>query len=158
MLPLVLEAIINSVTGFQIKWYRNGEAKALAEKPILSVPACAADMHTSIGRRAIAQFSEAVKQKHARFFEAVPDVGSHAKLLGMAMFHAEGSRLDRWLENEAIAQYRERIEEAELQALGLPNRTAQRQLYQVLKTECRLLWRIRKSHLLSAFGKGRGNK
>ncbi len=158
MLPLVLEAVSDGAADLQIKQFRNGKSKVLAEKHILGVPACAADMHTSIGRQAITQLSEVVKQKHPRFFEASPDVISHSKLFGMAIFHFEGSKLNCWLECGTLAKYRERVERAELQTLGLSDPASRQQLYQIVETECQLLWQIRKAHLLSAFGKGRETK
>lgn len=145
MLPLVLEV---GAAELQIKHIQNCESQVLAERLILGLPACAVDMHTSIGKRVITEFSRAVKQKHPRLFQAVPSV---PKLLGMAIFHIEGSKLDRWPENETLAQYRERVERAKLQALGL-HPASHAKLYRMLEAESELLWQIRKSHQLSAFG------
>jgi hypothetical protein len=73
----------------------------------------------------------------------------------MAIFHVEGSRLDCWLENKTIAQYRERIEQAELPAMGMRDPASRQQLYRILEAEHRLLLKIRQSHLRAAFGKSR---
>jgi len=155
MLPLVLEAVSDGAADLQIKHFCKSKSKVLAENPILGVPACAADMHTSIGRRAIAQYSEAVKQKHPRFFEAIQDGISHSKLFELAIFHLEGSKLNRWLECGTLAGYREQVERAELKTLGLSDPASHQQLYQILETECQLLWQIRKAHLSSAFYAGK---
>ena len=153
MLPLVVEAATDGVD-LQNMQTKGGE-QVFSEKPILGVPACSADMYTRVGIGVIGEFSRAIRQKHLRFFENIPDARTHSKLVGMAIFHVEGSRLDRWLENKALADYRERIEQAELHALGLPNPASRHELYWILEAERRLLWQIRHSHLHAAFGKGR---
>jgi hypothetical protein len=155
MLPLVVEAVADA-TDLQTKHITEGEPKALAEKPILGLPAYSADMYTRVGKSAIAEFSGAIRQKHPRFFETIPDARTHSKLVGMAIFHAEGSKLDRWLENKILAQYRERVEHAELHVRGLPDPESREQLYRLLETECRLLWQIRRTHLRAAYGTDRG--
>jgi hypothetical protein len=127
MLPLVVEAVADA-TDLQTKHITEGEPKALAEKPILGLPAYSADMYTRVGKSAIAEFSGAIRQKHPRFFETIPDARTHSKLVGMAIFHAEGSKLDRWLENKILAQYRERVEHAELHVRGLPDPESREQL------------------------------
>ena len=112
-------------------------------------------MYTRVGKSAIAEFSAAIKQKHSRFFESILDARSNARLVGMAIFHFEGSKLDRWMENKVITEYRERIEQTELRALGLPDPAACHKLYRILETECELLLHIRQSHLRAAYGKER---
>ena len=153
MLPLVFEAVMSGA-GFQIGQTKGGE-RVFAEKPILGVPACAADMYTRVGKGVIAEFSKALRQKHPRFFESIPNARTHSKLVEMAIFHVEGSKLDRWLENKTLAEYRERIEQAELQALGLPDPASRPKLYRILESESELLRQIRQSHLRAAYGKGR---
>jgi hypothetical protein len=150
MLPLVLEAATNG-GDLQIKESEGGE-QVFAEKPILGVPACSVDMYTRVGKAAFADFTKVIRQKHPRFFESISDARSHSKLVGMAIFHVEGSKLDRWLENKALAEYRERVEQAELHALGLPDRASRQPLYRILETERRLLWKIRQFHLRAMFG------
>ena len=152
MLPLAWEAIAEGVAGLEVKRLPDDDSKALAEKQILGVPACAADMYTRVGRQAIMWFSEVVKREYRGFFEAFPEIINHSNLLGMAIFHFEGSRLGRWLENETIAKYREHVERAELQGLGVPDSESHQELYQILETERQLLWQIRKAHLYVAFG------
>jgi hypothetical protein len=153
MLPLAVEAATNGAD-LQIRQTNGGE-QVFAERPILGVPACSADMHTRAGKDVIAEFSRVIKHKHPRFFESIPDARTHSKLMGMAIFHFEGSKLDRWLENKTLAEYRERIERAELHALGLPDPVSHHKLYRILEVECELLWQIRQSHLRAMFGKGR---
>jgi hypothetical protein len=154
MLPLVMEAVADA-TDLQTKEIDEGEGKALAEKPILGVPACSADMYTRVGKAAIFEFSRVVREKHPQCFESIPDVRTLSRLVGMAIFHVEGSRLDCWLENKTIAQYRERIEQAELPAMGMRDPASRQQLYRILEAEHRLLLKIRQSHLRAAFGKSR---
>jgi hypothetical protein len=73
-------------------------------------------------------------------------------MVGMAIFHAEGSKLDRWLTNAAVVACREGIERVELHALGLSNVELHRPLYRILEAERRLLWQVRQSHLRASFG------
>jgi len=156
MLPLVVEAATNGAD-FQIRQTKGSE-QVYAEKPFLGVPACSADMYTRVGKGVIAEFSKAIRQKHPRFFESFPDARSLSQLVGMAIFHVEGSKLDRWLENKTLAEYRERIEQAELYTLGLPDPESRHKLYRILEGECELLWQIRQSNLRATFGKGRRGK
>lgn len=157
MLPLVLEATDNA-TDIQIMEIAVGDARTFAEKPLFGVPSCSADQYTRVGKAAIAEFTRTIKQKHPQFFDSTPDARGHSRLLGMAIFHFEGSKLDRWIENRALAQYREQIERAELQALGLPDPETHEQLYRILETESRLLWKIRKSYLSTAYGTGQESR
>ena len=151
MLPLALEAALNGTEALHVmQWKANG-AQVYSVKSIVGVPAYSADQYTALGRQAIAEFSKAMKDKYSALFEGVP---SASKLLGMAIFHAEGSKLDRWVENPMIADYRRRIEQIELQVLGLAPELHQ-QLYAVLETESRLLWQIRHDRLTSAFRGGK---
>ncbi len=145
MLPLVLEAA-------QSDELRIEQASLFEGKPILGLPQYAADMHTRAGKGAIAQFAMMLRTRHPRFFEAIPDTRTLPKLVGMAIFHAEGSKLDRWLENKTLASYREQIERVELQVLGLTEPELHRTLYRILDEERPLLRRIRQSHLQAAFG------
>jgi len=154
MLPLVMEAMENA-TDLQTKEVDAGEPKAFVEKLIVGVPACSVDMYTRIGKSVIAEFSSALRQRHPRFFENIPDARTHSKLVGMAIFHVEGSKLDRWLENKTVAEYRDRIEQAELHALGLPDPASRRKLYRILETERDLLWQVRQAHLQAVFGTDR---
>jgi hypothetical protein len=154
MLPLVVEAVADA-TDLQTKQIDEGEPKALAEKPILGLPACSADMYTRVGKAAIADFTRAIKQKCPRLFENIRDARTYSKLMGMVIFHFEGSKLDRWLENSALADYRERVEQAELQTLGVLDPALRQRLYRLLELEHRLLWQIRRSHLRKAFGDSR---
>ena len=153
MLPLVLEAVADG-TELRIKYseVRQGLSR---ERPILGLPAFSVDMYTRVGKKAIAEFSRTILERHPHLFAAVPDVRQHAKIMEMAIFHAEGSKLDRWLENKTLAEYRERIEQAELRALGLPDPASRLQLYRILEAEGQLLWQIRQSHLRAALGKDR---
>ncbi len=152
MLPLVLEATTKR------NELRIEKSKLQTEKLILGLPAYAADQYTRCGRSAIAEFSSMLRLRHPHFFEAIPDARNHAKLVGMAIFHAEGSKLDRWVENQTLAAYREQIEQFELQALGWPESAPRHQVYELLETERRLLWKIRQSHLQDAFGKRGGGE
>ncbi len=145
MLPLVLEAAQSD--GLRIE-----QASLYEGKPILGLPQYAADMHTRAGKAAIAQFAMMLRTRHPRFFEAIPDARTLPKLIGMAIFHAEGSKLDRWLENKTLGGYREQIERVELQALGLTDPELHGRLYRMLDEERPLLRRIRQSHLQAAFG------
>lgn len=149
MVPLVLEAIARSQPP------RIMQHELLAEESIFGLPACAADMYTRVGKHVTAEFAKAIRDKHPRFFEGVPDARAHAKLLGMALFHAEGSKLDRWVESGTLTEYREAIEEAELRGLGWPKSEPRHRVYQMLDAERRLLWQIRRSHMRAAFGKCR---
>jgi hypothetical protein len=154
MLPLVVEAVADT-TDFQIRQIDAGEPKAFAERLVVGVPACTADQYTRTGKAVIGEFTKAIKDKHPRFFENAPDARSHAKLVGMAIFHFEGSKLDRWIETKATAEYRQQIERIELQSLGLPDSESQVELYRILEVESELLWQIRQSHLRAAYGRGR---
>jgi hypothetical protein len=153
MLPLVMEAVAG--TDPHTELLDAGEAKAFAEKVVVGVPACAADQYTRVGKGAIAEFTKAIRDKHLRFFENVLDARSHSKLVSMAIFHVEGSKLDQWLETKATAEYRQRIERIELQTLGLPDPELHIELYRILEVEFELLWQIRQSHLRAAYGRGR---
>ena len=153
MLPLAMEAVAD--TDLHTELMDAGDAKAFAEKVVVGVPACAADQYTRVGKGAIAEFTKAIRDKHPRFFENAPDGRSHSKLVSMAIFHFEGSKLDQWLETKATAEYRQRIECIELQALGLPDPESHVELYRILEVESELLWRIRQSHLRAAYGRGR---
>jgi len=155
MLPLALEAVASDPAGVQIKHFENRSGNAGAENSILGVPAFAADMYTSIGKRAIREFAKQVKEKHATLFSEMRAPASLSKLVGMAIFHVEGSKLDRWLENERVSEYRERVERTELKVLGLAPELHQK-LYDVLNAESELLWTIRRSQLRAAFGTNQG--
>jgi hypothetical protein len=109
------------------------------------------DMHTALGKRAIKDFAKAIRQKQARLFDTVP---SESQLVGMALFHVEGSKLDRWLECEELAKYHGQIERTELQALGVSDPASHHELYAIVGAEFELLWQFREAHLLSAFRSG----
>ena len=153
MLPLVMEAVVGA-TDLHIGQMDAGEATVFAEKPVMGLPACTADQYTRVGKAAIAEFAKAIREKHPSFFDNAPDTRNHSKLIAMAIFHFEGSKLDRWLECKAVAECRERIELVELRDLGLADPEARQQLYRILETEGELLWKIRKAHFRAAFGKG----
>ena len=144
MLPLVWEGVHQSAD-LHIE-----ESKLPTQKSILGLPPYAADMYTRIGRKAIAEYATAIADRYPDYFQNVRGLG-RAKLVQMALFHTEGSKLDRRIENTTLADYREQIEEIELRSLGLPDRLSQRALYEVLETERHLLWSVRRSHMIAAF-------
>ena len=151
MLPLALEAVTSDPAGVEIKHLENQSGNVEAEKLILGLPAFAADQYTSIGKRAISEFAKQVNEIHVTLFSEMRAPASLSKLVGMAIFHVEGSKLDRWLENATMANYRNQIEHAELQVLGMHDPAFRKKLYDLLDDERELLWRIRQSHLLAAF-------
>jgi len=145
MLPLVLEAARTSEL-----LTKAGELKRT--KAVLGLPAYAADIYTRVGRSAIAEFSKLIKERHPRFFGDISGVRNLPRLIGMAIFHVEGCKLDRWVENSALADYRDQIEAKELQTLGWPKLESRRRLYQILESERELLWEVRRAHMHAAFG------
>jgi hypothetical protein len=150
MLPLVWEAV-------QSADLRIGHADLRVERPILGLPPYAADMYTRSGKGAIAEFSKVLRERYARFFKVLPETRILPKLIGMAIFHAEGSKLDRWLEHKTLTGFREQIERIELQALGLPDPDSHRTLYRMLDEERPLLRHLRLSHVQAAIAESARN-
>jgi hypothetical protein len=150
MLPLVFEAAQTGEMRVQV-------SKLTRPRYILGLPAYAVDMYTRVGRHAIAEFSQVIRQEHSRVLERVGDARRLARLVGMAIFHLEGSKLDRRIENKTLTVYREQIEKVELQTLGWPEPESPEPLYDVLRIEDQLLWKIRRTHMLAAFDGNRSD-
>ena len=149
-LPLVLEAITIKAPVHVANW--DSAEQTYSERLIHGLPAFAADQYTQVGKASISEFTGLVRETHAQFFGNLPDNRNHPKLICMALFHHEGSRLDRWLENDVLAAYREQIEQAEVAALGWPASSPRQPLYELLDSESRLLWRIRRKRMLGTSG------
>jgi hypothetical protein len=138
MLPLVMEALLQDEKRIHVK-----ESLDVDPDPeILGLPGYAFDMHTAIGRQAIGRFAKFLSEKYWQWFGAFK-ASQFSTIVGMALFHVEGSRLDRALNAPALHEYRERIEAVELDHRGFPGHEARQLLYRILGLEASALWELR---------------
>ncbi len=128
-----------------------------SDRLIRGIPAYSLDMYTRSGKAAIADFTGAIREKHPLFLERLPNERNHSKLVANAIFHHEGAWLDRRLENDVLAGLSEQSDKADLVDLGWPESAPRQPIYQLLNDENRLLWKIRRAHMESAFGAAEGD-
>lgn len=118
---------------------------------IARIPTCALDQYTRLGR---AVFSSLATQSDPirALMDEIPGRVERSKLIGMAVFHVDGSQLDRSRRSEVITNLRTEVERAELASLGLPPSESWRQrLYETLEAEAVMLEDLRTAALLRAF-------
>ncbi|MDP3294827.1 MAG: hypothetical protein Q8M37_08815 [Nevskia sp.] len=114
------------------------ETTRLLDGPIL----CAAgDQHTRFGQTATKLWLQEAPEL-LRFLTQRGLSDSANKLIGMAVFHIEGSLLDRRLTNDCLELLREETERAEMTALGLSSEDAA-QLYDLMRRNLSILNEIR---------------
>jgi len=150
MLPLVFEKIRGD-TAFLRSEGLQSPALDRAGAALDGFPLMAADQYTRVGRevfrRLMAQ-SSALRDALARWAPRADAV----KLIGMALFHTEGSRLDRWITTDWLEELRERTEEAELLQLRLLDRSGRKPLYELLECHAGEISTLRREVLSSVTG------
>lgn len=135
MLPIVLELAEQQPTS--IETWKDDDP----EPYILNLPPFAYDMHTSIGKKAIAQYAGLLYRKYDCFRKVRRQRLGEA--VGMGLFHVEGSKLDHFLTGCALHELKRRTEEAELDAQGVVGASAQAKLYGLLSQHSPQLWEAR---------------
>jgi len=135
MLPLVVELVgkDSPAIGF---WH-----DVDPEPYIVNLPPYAYDMHTAIGRKAIARYAAQLARRYDCLRSVrrtrIPDA------VGIGLFHSEGSKLDRYVSTPALDALRIRTEEAELNTRGVQGEEAQEKFYRVLIQHSAHLWNAR---------------
>ncbi len=115
-----------------------------ARKKIKGVPACAFDMFSEVGRAAIAQFmTDAPRVKE--FITAKAQTRSPARLLAMALFHTESSRLHRYLASDSMTQLTQTVEAEEMREHGMVDPDDRHSLYALLEGQANVLYQARRT-------------
>ncbi len=110
MLPLVHQLISSSPTLAE-------KSTSIATPLICGIPAATFDTYTQQGKQGMAYFAKACPPVR-QFFERHPKLKPVA-VLGMLLFHIEGSLLDRHLDFVGRTQILEEIEAAEMASVGI---------------------------------------
>jgi len=132
ILPLLLESIQREGEGMTVKELMPSKIHSMSMTNLRGVPAMALDQHCRAGKAAIAEFIREAKDV-GRFVAEYAPKASATPLVGMALFHIEGSKLDRWVTTAEWETLREDVETAELMALGLKENGAREGLYELLR-------------------------
>lgn len=136
-------------------WLGEGAEPPLSGKTpsvqlIAGVPTCALDQYTRLGRSVFSSLASQSGPIRALMGEISGRV-ERAKLIGMAVFHVDGSLLDKSRQSDVITNLRAEVELAELTSLGLPPSESWRQrLYGTLEAEAVMLEDLRAAALLRA--------
>jgi len=137
-------------------WLGDGAEPPLSGKTpsvqlIAGVPTCALDQYTRLGRSVFSSLASQSGPIRALMGEISGRV-ERAKLIGMAVFHVDGSLLDKSRQSDVITNLRAEVELAELASFGLPPSEPWRQrLYGTLEAEAVMLEDLRTAALLRAF-------
>lgn len=138
MLPIVYE-LIATETRIPIT---TGTEFPHAREQIHGVPACAFDMFSEVGRNAIAQFmNDAGPVK--KFIAEKANTRSPLRLLNMALFHAETSKLNRFIAADSFIQLTLTTEQEEMREHGLIDPDDRHRLYALLADHSPVLHKAR---------------
>lgn len=122
-----------------------------ARKNLKGVPACAFDMFSEVGRAAIAQFmNEAPRVKE--FITEKANTRSPNRLLNMALFHTETSRLHRYLASDSLTQLTQTVEGEEMREHGMIEPDDRHSLYTLLESHAHVLYQARRTTASRMFG------
>lgn len=122
-----------------------------ARKKIKGVPACAFDMFSEVGRAAIAQFmTDALRVKE--FITEKARTRSPLRLLNMALFHTESSRLHRYLASDSMNQLTQTVEAEEMREHGMIEPDDRHSLYALLESQADVLYQARRTTASRLFG------
>lgn len=113
-----------------------------AREQIHGVPACAFDMFSEVGRKAIARFmndAEPVK----KFIAEKANTRSPLRLLNMALFHAETSKLNRFIAADSFNQLTLTTEQEEMREHGMTDPDDRHRLYALLADHSPVLHKAR---------------
>lgn len=138
MLPIVHELIV-AETRIPLA---TGTKFPGAREQIHGVPACAFDMFNEVGRKAIALFMhEAGPVK--KFITDKAKTRSPLRLLNMALFHAETSKLNRFIAADPFIQLTLDTEREEMREHGLIDPDDRHRLYALLTEHSHVLHQAR---------------
>lgn len=112
MLPLVQQRISSSPTLTE-------KSGGIATPLLVGIPAATFDTYTQQGKQAMAYFAKACPPVR-KFFELHPKL-KPVGVLGMLLFHTEGSLLDRSLDFMGRAEILQEVEAAEMASVGIPD-------------------------------------
>lgn len=145
MLPIACELLATETTVATQPDFPN------ARKKIKGVPACAFDMFSEIGRAAIAQFmTDAPRVKE--FITERAHTRSPLRLLNMALFHTESSRLNRYLASDSLNKLTQTVEGEEMRDHGLIDPDDRHSLYALLESHADVLYQARRTTASRLFG------
>lgn len=140
MLPIVHE-LIAADTRIHIA---TGTKFPGAREQIHGVPACAFDMFSEVGRKAIARFmNDAGPVK--KFIAEKTNTRSPLRLLNMALFHAETSKLNRFIAADSFNQLTLDTEREEMREHGMTDPDDRHLLYALLADHSHLLHQARRT-------------